>query len=260
MPSSLRRGVPPCVHAAGWAPQGEHVTEKTVPRDDGEATADKPRRSGVAAWVRETVIVVGLSLLIATLVRIFLVQAFLIPSQSMEGTLHVGDRVLVSKLATRFGDVQRGDIVVFADPDQWLSPVSDPEDTTLGGRLRDVLQFVGVLPDDSEGHLIKRVIGIGGDTVACCDEKGRLTVNGLPLDESDFLSTGDKPSATEFEATVPAGQLFVMGDHRSNSGDSRVNGTVPEGRVTGRAFAVVWPLAHWGSLSRPEAFTAVPEP
>ena len=228
-----------------------------MPRDDDTA---QPRRSGFTAVLRETAIVVALSLVIATLVRIFLVQAFLIPSQSMEDTLLVGDRVLVSKLTTRFGEIHRGDVVVFADPDGWLSPSVDDGSTSLGDRLRDALQFVGVLPEDSEGHLIKRVIGLGGDTVVCCDDDGRITVNGVAVDESSYLRPGDEPSATEFEVEVPADELFVMGDHRSNSGDSRVNGTVPEDRVTGRAFAVVWPVSRWESLSRPEAFEAVPDP
>ena len=233
------------------------MAEKTVPRDDDTA---KPRRGGFTAVLRETAIVVALSLLIATLVRIFLVQAFLIPSQSMEDTLLVGDRVLVSKLTTRFGEIHRGDVIVFADPDGWLSPSVDDGSTSLGDRLSDALQFVGVLPEDSEGHLIKRVIGLGGDTVVCCDDDGRITVNGVAVDESSYLRPGDEPSATEFEVEVPEDELFVMGDHRSNSGDSRVNGTVPEDRVTGRAFAVVWPVSRWESLSRPETFEAVPDP
>jgi signal peptidase I len=236
------------------------VAERTAHRDDGDARVSQPRRSGFGALLRETVIVVGLSLVIATLVRIFLVQAFLIPSQSMEDTLLVGDRVLVSKLTTRFGEIERGDVVVFADPDGWLSPLPDQTAATLGGRLRDALQFVGVLPDDSEGHLIKRVIGVGGDTVACCDENGQVTVNGTAVDESAYLRPGDEPSVTTFEVDVPEGELFVMGDHRSNSGDSRVNGTVPETKVTGRAFAVVWPISNWARLSDPDTFEAVPAP
>ncbi|MGH8840760.1 MAG: signal peptidase I [Jiangellaceae bacterium] len=235
------------------------MAEKTVPRDDGEGTVERPRRGGFSALLRETAIVVGLSLVIATLVRIFLVQAFLIPSQSMEDTLLIGDRVLVSKLTTRFGEIHRGDVVVFADPNGWLSPTADLDEPGLGARFRDALQFVGVLPDDSEGHLIKRVVGLGGDTVECCDDDGRILVNGLAVDESAYLRTGDEPSAVPFETVVPEGDLFVMGDHRSNSGDSRVNGTVPEDRVTGRAFAVVWPVSNWATLSRPDTFDAVPD-
>jgi signal peptidase I len=240
--------------------RGEHVAEKTVHRDNGGAPVDPPRRGGFGALVRETAIVVGLSLVIATLVRIFLVQAFLIPSQSMEDTLLVGDRVLVSKLTTRFGEIQRGDVVVFADPDGWLAPFPDEISPTFGSRVRDALQFVGVLPDDSEGHLIKRVIGVGGDTVECCDDDGRVTVNGVAIDESSYLRPGDEPSAATFEVVVPENHLFVMGDHRSNSGDSRVNGFVPEDRVTGRAFAVVWPISNWTGLDRPDTFDAVQQP
>lgn len=236
------------------------MAEKTAHRGDDDAPVEPGRRGGLVAVVRETVIVVGLSLLIATLVRIFLVQAFLIPSQSMEDTLLVGDRVLVSKLTMRFGEIQRGDVVVFADPNGWLTPLPDEGAASVGGRLRDALQFVGVLPDDSEGHLIKRVIGVGGDTVACCDDEGHVTVNGVAVEESAYLRPGDEPSAVTFEVEVPAGQLFVMGDHRSNSGDSRVNGTVPEDKVTGRAFAVVWPISNWAAIGRPDTFDAIPGP
>jgi signal peptidase I len=236
---------------------GEYVAEDTVPRGGSEAGAEPPRRSGTVAILREAGIVIVLSLLIATLVRIFLVQAFLIPSSSMQDTLQVGDRVLVSKLTTRFGDIERGDVVVFADPNGWLSTPSD-DSSGPGTWIRDGLQFVGVLPDDSEGHLIKRVIGVGGDTVMCCDDEGRVTVNGVAVDESAYLMPGDDPSATEFKEEVPEGELFVMGDHRSNSGDSRVHGTVPEDRVVGKAFVVAWPISRWSGLSDGDAFEQIP--
>jgi signal peptidase I len=236
---------------------------------DGErATGELPpeaghpeRGGGFLAVVRETVIVVVLSLLIATLVRIFLVQAFLIPSQSMEQTLLVGDRVLVSKLSTRFGgEVERGDVVVFEDPGGWLGPlVPAPSSTGPVSSLRDGLEFVGLLPDDAEGHLIKRVVAVGGDTVVCCDDQGRLTVNGVAVEEIEYLYPGDVPSTTDFEEVVPPGTVYVMGDHRSNSGDSRVHGLVPEESITGRAFAVVWPVSRWQRVDRPDAFEAVPE-
>jgi signal peptidase I len=223
--------------------------------------ADGGNGGGLLAVVRETVIVVGLSLVIATLVRIFLVQAFLIPSQSMEQTLLVGDRVLVSKLTTRFGEIRRGDVVVFEDPGGWLgASVPAASATGVGGQIRDALEFVGVLPDDAEGHLIKRVVGLPGDTVACCDDEGRVTVNGAPVAEGEYLYPGDEPSASEFDEQVPDGQVFVRGDHRSNSGDSRVHGFVPLDNVTGRAFAVVWPVSRWQGLGRPGAFEGVPEP
>jgi len=215
-------------------------------------------RSALWAAIREIVIVVVLALALATLVRVFLVQAFLIPSGSMENTLLVGDRVLVSKLTTRVGEVQRGDVVVFSDPGSWLGPVP-PGPAGLRGVLSDALQFVGVLPSDSEGHLIKRVIGIGGDQVACCDAAGRLTVNGVSVEESDLLKPAVAPSLQEFDVRVPEGSYWVMGDNRPNSGDSRVHGAVPAGDIVGRAFVIVWPPDRWGGLARPDTYDSLDE-
>ncbi len=217
--------------------------------------------SGLAAlWaaVREVAVVVVLALALATLVRVFLVQAFLIPSGSMENTLLIGDRVLVSKLTTRFGEVQRGDVVVFSDPGGWLGPPA-PGPGGVRGALIDGLQFVGVLPSDSEGHLIKRVIAVGGDRVSCCDAQGRLRVNGTPVDESAVLKPRVDPSDQEFEVRVPKGSFWVMGDNRPNSGDSRVHGAVPAESVVGRAAVVVWPPPDWGLIDRPEAYAEIPD-
>jgi signal peptidase I len=232
-------------------------TPRRLPDDGAE---EQPRRGRGTSFFKETAIVVALALLIATLVRIFLVQAFLIPSRSMEDTLRVQDRVLVNKLSTRFGEIRRGDVVVFADPNGWLGPRPDSGINDAGSALRQALEFVGILPESAEGHLIKRVIGVGGDRVACCDEQGRITVNAVPLDERSYLYPGDTPSLQEFSVTVPQGQLWVMGDHRSDSGDSRVNGYVPLSRVSGRAFVIVWPVSHWSGLGRPATFDGVPAP
>lgn len=232
-----------------------HSEDEPERPDQDQATTR--RRGAGGSLLRETVVVIALALVIATLVRIFLVQAFLIPSGSMEDTLRVEDRVLVSKLTTRFGEVKRGDVVVFGDPDSWLGPQLQTSSDGLVGAVRNGLEFVGVLPDSAEGHLIKRVIGVGGDHVACCDTQGRVTVNDVPLDERDYLFPGDVPSLQPFDETVPEDQLWVMGDHRSDSGDSRVNGFVPLDKVTGRAFAVVWPFSHWTGLGRPETFDSV---
>lgn len=236
---------------------GEYVAEETSRGRDSESPSERPRRGGAAAILREAAIVIALSLVIATLVRIFLVQAFLIPSSSMQDTLQVGDRVLVSKLTTRFGEIERGDIVVFSDPNGWLT--SPPaEESGPGAWLRSGLQFVGVLPDDSEGHLIKRVVAVGGDRVECCED-GRLVVNGVAVDESAYLGPVDTASASDIDVEIPAGELFVMGDNRTNSGDSRVHGTVPEDRVVGRAFVIAWPFARWSGLSDGDAFGQVPD-
>ncbi len=237
--------------AASAEPRGSSVVEPRSAR----ATP-----SPLASFLRETVLIIALSLVIATLVRIFLVQAFLIPSQSMENTLRIEDRVLVSKLSTRFGDIQRGDVVVFEDPGGWLAPTAQRQDSGDPlARVREAFEFVGVLPNDAEGHLIKRVVGVGGDEVSCCDNRGRVSVNGVAIDEP-YVFEGDVPSTEEFDVTVPDGSLWVMGDHRSNSGDSRVHGFVPEVAVTGRAFAVVWPVSRWRQLERPDDFAAVPAP
>jgi len=226
--------------------------------EGSESVRSTSSLSSLWAALREIVIVVVLALLLATLVRVFLFQAFLIPSGSMENTLLVGDRVLVSKLTTRFGEVQRGDVVVFSDPGTWLGP-APPGPDGFRGAVSDALQFVGVLPSDSEGHLVKRVIGVGGDRVACCDASGRLTINGVSVDESDLLKPGVAPSLREFDVTVPQGSFWMMGDNRPNSGDSRVHGAVPSEDVVGRAFVIAWPPDRWGVLSRPDTYDDVAE-
>ncbi|PSL01190.1 signal peptidase I [Haloactinopolyspora alba] len=236
------------------------MTEEDPPRDGADNDDHPTARRRWTALVKETAIVVVLSLFIATVVRIFLVQPFLIPSGSMEDTLLVGDRVLVSKISLTFGDINRGDVVVFEDPGQWLGPGADTGDEGVGAVVKDFFEFVGVLPNDSEEHLIKRVIGTGGDTVACCDDAGRITVNGEPINETGYLYPGDSPSLSKFEEKVPDDEVFVMGDHRSNSGDSRIHGTVPEDLVVGKAFAIAWPVSRWGSVSGGDAFDDVPAP
>ncbi|WP_158542813.1 signal peptidase I [Phytoactinopolyspora halophila] len=234
------------------------IGQDVPPGGDDESQDPGPKRRRGFAVLKETAIVVVLSLIIATVVRIFLVQAFLIPSESMEDTLRVGDRVMVSKITLHFGDVERGDVVVFTDPNGWLGPQPEGPGGVAGG-LQDFFQFVGVLPDDSTGHVIKRVIGVGGDTVECCDDDGRLLVNGVAIDESEYLFPSDEASNQEFSEEVPEGELFVMGDHRSNSGDSRAHGTFSEDLVVGRAFAIVWPFSRWSSISDEDTFEHVPD-
>jgi len=205
------------------------------------------------------------ALALSLIIKTFLIQAFFIPSSSMEDTLAVGDRVLVNKLAPGPFDVSRGDVVVFKDPGGWL-PGSSATPSAGGATLRNVLTFVGLLPQDSGEHLIKRVVGMSGDSVACCDAEGRVTVNGVALDEP-YLKPGSRPSEVPFDVVVPDGALFVLGDNRQNSGDSRFPGAktgegfVPEANVVGVAFTTVWPLDRWSVLRNPEAtFAGVPEP
>ncbi|WP_424211554.1 signal peptidase I [Streptomyces sp. BI20] len=218
--------------------------------------------------VGEIPLLVVMALLIALVLKTFLVQAFYIPSGSMEQTIRIGDRVLVDKLTPWFGkEIRRGDVVVFEDPGNWLQgeqarPAPDP---VVIKQVKEVLTFIGLLPSADEQDLIKRVIGVGGDRVTCCDAQGRVSVNGTPLDEP-YVMAGNAPSEIPFDVTVPEGRLFVLGDHRSNSADSRYHldegfrGTIDVGKVVGRAFVIAWPTGHWASLDDRGTFARVPEP
>lgn len=230
----------------------------TTERVEAGRPVSHAKRHQGSFW-RELPILLVIALGLALVIKTFLVQAFYIPSGSMEDTLQVGDRVLVSKLSYRLGEPQRGDVVVFSGVDSWTPEVDVAEATNPVVRgIRWVAGTFG-FATPSEKDFIKRVIGVPGDTVACCDDQGRITVNGVPLDE-DYLHPGDTPSMEEFSVTVPEGRLWVMGDHRSASSDSRYHtgdpggGTIPIDHVVGRAFAVVWPYPDWSWLSRPDTF------
>ena len=223
----------------------------------------------LGAAVKEVVIVLAMALVLSFVVKTFLIQAFFIPSESMEDTLLVGDRVVVSKLSPRFVDIDRGDVVVFDDPGDWLQPAPQVNRGAALNGLRDALMFVGLLPDTSEGHLIKRVIGLPGDTIQCCDPEGRLLVNGQPVDESVYLKPGATSDQRDFNVTVPEGRLWVMGDNRADSSDSRYHdpggtgekGSVPIDLVVGKAVVTVWPLDRLSRLSEhDDVFSDVPDP
>ena len=253
----------------------EHVTHG---RDDGEVAPATHRGedegglrgafSLLAAGARELFVILAMALVLSFIVKTWLVQAFFIPSGSMEDTLLVGDRVIVSKLTPGPFDLARGDVVVFEDPGGWLPQSPTVERTGLGGAVHDGLVFVGLLPAESEDHLIKRVIGLPGDHVVCCSDTGHLSVNGVEIDEP-YIKPGDVPSSLPFDITVPEGYVWVMGDHRSDSEDSRFHdpsgtgddGSVPVAGITGRAVSIVWPLSRLDWLSNdPETFADVPAP
>lgn len=232
------------------------MSARTPPVTSGWAPRRRP------APLRRLAVLLVLAVVLAVLVRTFVLQAFDIPSDSMSDTLRRDDRILVSKLSTRFGEVERGQVVVFRDPGGWLPAGGSDDGVSLPGVVGDVLRFVGLLPSDSGRDLVKRVIGVPGDHVRCCDRRDRVVVNGVPLDEP-YLYPGDEPSATEFDVVVPRERLWVMGDHRSNSSDSRAHredrfgGMVPMDNVIGRAVAVLWPPGHAGTLPVPETFARV---
>jgi signal peptidase I len=226
----------------------------------------KVKRKRRRSAVREIPLLLGVAVLIALVLKTFLVQAFVIPSGSMEQTIRIHDRVLVDKLTPWFGSTpKRGDVVVFHDPGGWLADeqTTKKHDPVVVKQLKEGLTFIGLLPSDNEKDLIKRVIGVGGDHVKCCDAQGRVTVNGVPLSEADYLYPGNAPSATPFDITVPQGRLWVMGDHRDNSADSRAHqntpygGTVSEKSVVGRAMVIGWPVGHWTRLTEPKTFASV---
>ena len=204
--------------------------------------------------LKELPFLVVVALVASLFIKSFLVQFFFIPSGSMENTLQVGDRVAVNKIPFISKSIDRGDVVVFRDPDNWLPEVVEYGTNKYLSIAKSALVTVGVLPDPAKQYLIKRVIGVGGDTVTCCDKKGFLTVNGTSVVEP-YIYTGDKPSDTEFSVTVPKGFVWVMGDHRGASADSRFHtddihkGMVPLSSVVGRATVVVWPFNHLKFLS-----------
>jgi signal peptidase I len=221
----------------------------------GEKEADAKRR--VMPMWQELPLLLIVSFCVAVLVRSFLVQAFVIPSSSMETTLLIGDRVLINKVVYETRDPRRGEVIVFRGTDRWAPENVGPASGGLFDRIGETFgDLVGVSrPGDKD--YIKRVIGLPGDRVACCDELGRVTVNGVGIDEP-YLSSNNPLDLAETpgycgprrfaEVVVPPGQLFVMGDNRGVSLDSRCQGTVPIANVLGRAFFRVWPPSHWGSV------------
>ncbi|MFD4034026.1 signal peptidase I [Streptomyces sp. NPDC058637] len=244
------------------------TTARSLPtRAERRKLARKVKRRRRRSAIREIPLLVLMALLIALVLKTFLVQAFVIPSGSMEQTIRIGDRVLVDKLTPWFGsEPRRGDVVVFKDPGGWLRQESaDTQDPPVGVKqVKELLTFIGLLPSDDEQDLIKRVVAVGGDTVKCCGTDGKVAVNGVPLDEP-YLHPGNEPSTLQFEVKVPQGRIFVMGDHRSNSADSRFHldgpggGTVSEDEVVGRAVVIAWPLGHWRRLEEPGTFASVPD-
>ena len=223
---------------------------------DSDAKAEKPKKK--KSFARELLTIVVAAAILTLLVKAFLVQVYRIPSASMENTLEIGDRVLVNKVVYHFRDIARGDVIVFSGQDSWGPDAPPPSGNPLVRVFDDMLSGLGLHSDQT--YYIKRVIGVPGDRVACCDTRGRVTVNGVALNESQYLYPGEQPSALKFNNVVPSGHLWVMGDHRGDSEDSRYHpedpggGAIPQSQVVGRAFFIIWPPSQFRDLPIPSTF------
>jgi signal peptidase I len=284
---SIAHGAPSAHVPAGDGPSGETAdggagddetgagaaASGKAASDDTSRAPARSRRRRRSLW-RELPILIVIALVIALVLKTFVIQAFKIPTGSMENTLEIGDKVLVNKLIYHFRSIQPGDIVVFDGAGSWdprpaaAHPSSDPVvrayDATLGRLITAVGGLFGTEPGQTD--YIKRVIGVPGDRVACCNAQGLITVNGVALHEQSYLYPGAIPSdapagySGRFRLTVPPGRLWVLGDNREVSADSRLHqndpgdGTIPENGVIGRAFMIVWPLSRWRILPIPSTF------
>jgi signal peptidase I len=200
-------------------------------------------------FLQEFPVLVVVALVVSLFIKTFVVQFFFIPSGSMENTLQIDDRVAVNRIPFISNNIKRGDVVVFRDPDNWL-PAADVSDSHFViAKVKAALVAVGVLPNPAKQYLVKRVVGVAGDHVICCTTTGKITVNGQEMVEP-YIFAGNVPSDMNFDVTVPKGKLWVMGDHRGASADSRFHqddinkGFVPLNRITGRVLAVIWPIKN----------------
>lgn len=230
------------------------------------ASDRKKRARSTRLFVRDILVIFVAAIIISVGIKTFLIRSFYIPSGSMENTLQVNDRIIVNQLIPDVVPLQRGDVVVFRDPGGWLPNQVQPEVNPVQSAIDWVTTAIGLSASDLNDHLVKRVIGLPGDVITCCNEVGRMEVNGVPLDEP-YLKLPDgttRASLVDFSVTVPAGSVWVMGDNRNNSQDSRYNqetpskGFVPLDNVVGRAFVITWPVDHWTWLDNyPATFSDV---
>lgn len=250
-------------------PADEQVVEQAI------ESADEPqaphKRHGLLTFLRDVAVILVAAIVISFLIKTFLVRSFYIPSASMENTLQINDRIMVNQLVPKAFSLSRGDVVVFTDPGGWLSGEAHAEQnqTALQQFVEGALSVVGLTAPDSDDHLVKRVIGLPGDHVSCCNVQGQVVINGVGITEPYILlpSGETKASGIDFDVTVPAGELFVMGDNRYNSRDSRyqtgtpLKGFVPISDVVGQAFVITWPVDRWAWLGNyPQTFASVPQP
>jgi len=237
----------------------------TSEHEDAPPVVASGRSRGAWLFIRDLLVIILIAIVASFLIKTFLVRSFYIPSASMEQTLLINDRILVNELVPDVVELNRGDVVVFKDPGGWLNlpPSVDPSNP-VAVAVSWFLDLIGLAPSDNNDHLIKRVIGLPGDTVSCCNGLGQMSVNGVPLDEAPYVTLPPgtvKVSDQPFDVTVPEDSLWVMGDNRYDSCDSRCNtgkpggGFVPIENVVGRAFVITWPVSRWAWLDNyPEVF------
>ncbi|MFY9263444.1 MAG: signal peptidase I [Actinomycetaceae bacterium] len=247
-------------------PPGKRGTDEDKAEIVDDVDEKPTRGSSVLSLVLEFFTVVAVALLISVILKTFVVQAFEIPSESMENTMIPGDRILVNKLADDEDSLERGDLIVFIDPGNWLGDLPEPERGPFQEKLQIIGQAIGVLPQNSGEHLVKRIIGLPGDHVACCNDVGQLMINGEPINET-YIKEGVVPSVENFDVTVPSGHVWVMGDNRSNSQDSRYHqavegfGFVPITNIEGRAWLRILPFDRFGRFDDvSDIFAEVPDP
>ena len=230
------------------------MTDNSLPsRLDRRATKSRRGKRGVVIFLRDLLVIFVVALLISFLIKTFLVRSFYIPSASMNNTLLVDDHIIVNELEPTLLPIQRGDVIVFRDPGGWLEPQVAVQQNPIVASLDWLISIVGLSAPDNNDHLVKRVIGLPGDHVTCCNALGQMSVNNMPLAEPYIKQRPGETAASEvaFDVVVPTNSLWVMGDNRGNSRDSRYNvdkpgkGFVPISNVVGRAFAITWPLSRW---------------
>jgi signal peptidase I len=241
--------------ASARTPDEPAAAGSGAPEPDKSVPAAKAKKK--KSFGRELLTIVIAAAVLTLLVKAFVIQVYRIPSASMENTLQIGDRVLVNKVVYHFRGIARGDVVVFSGQDSWGPDAPPPSSNPVVRVFDDALSGLGLHSDQT--YYIKRVIGLPGDHVACCTD-GKVTVNGVPLNEGQYLFPGNPPSTFKFSDVVPPGHLWVMGDHRSDSDDSRYhpgdpgNGAIPENQVVGRAFLIIWPPSQLRDLPIPTTF------
>lgn len=243
------------------------MSESDVPLSRQAARRHGRSRSPWVVFLRDLVVILVVAFLVSFLLKTYLIRSFYIPSSSMENTLQINDRIIVNELVPSVMPVQYGDVVVFRDPGGWLGPRALPQPNWFLGALDWLGSLIGVTASDSNDHLIKRIIGLPGDDVACCTPTGAITVNGVPLDEPYLkITPGQDAAPREFAVTVPDDALWVMGDNRYNSKDSLGHiddpgrGFVPMSTVVGKALVISWPIGRWSVLDNyPMTFSGVAE-